>query len=125
MKLFLFTSMINEASVRIQALLEKSFPGVDIEVYRTIDGLSARLHQPKDDAFVAVLLAENGKELLDFHTLLNLFRDIRIILVVPDRNQETITLAHQLRPNFLCYKNSDFTEVIAVLNKMLQAYRHS
>jgi len=113
--------MINEASVRIQGLLEKSFPGVDIEVDRTIDGLSARLRQPKDDAFVAVLMAKSRKELLYFLSILNLFRDIRIILVVPDRNQETIALAHQLRPNFLCYKNSDFTEVIAVLNKMLQA----
>jgi hypothetical protein len=117
--------MINEASVRIQGLLEKSFPGLDIEVYRTIDGLSARLRRPKDDALVAVLLAESRKELLDFLSLLNLFRDIRIILIIPDRNQETIALAHQLRPNFLCYKNSDFTEFIAVLNKMLQAYKHS
>ena len=113
--------MINEASVRIQGLLEKSYSGVDIEVERTIDGLSARLHQPKDDAFVAVLMAKSRKELLYFLSILNLFRDIRIILVVPDRNRETIALAHQLRPNFLCYKNSDFTEVIAVLDKMLQA----
>jgi len=117
--------MINEASVRIQGLLEKSYSGVDIEVERTIDGLSARLHQPKDDAFVAVLMAKSRKELLDFHPLLNLFRDIRIILIVPDQDQETITLAHQLRLNFLGYKNSDFTEIIEVLNKMLQAHRNS
>ena len=125
MKLLFFASMINEAGERIKGLVEKLVPGVNIEIYRTIDEFSARFHKPRDDVFVAVLLAGSRKELLDFLSLINLFRDIRIILIIPDQEKETLALAHRLRPNFLCYKNSDFTEIAAVLNKMLKAYKYS
>jgi len=50
----------------------------------------------------------------------HLFQNIRIILLVPSKEAETVALAHQLRPRFLTDINSDFAEITAVLKKMLK-----
>jgi len=123
--LLFYASITNEISERILGLVEESVPKVNIEVFRTIAGLSARFHQLRDDAFVAVLLTESRKELMDFLSLSNLFRDIRIILIVPHQDEDPIALGHRLKPNFLCYKYSDFTEIVAVVNKILHGYKQS
>jgi len=45
--------------------------------------------------------------------------DTRIILILPDRDRETITNGLKLRPRFFTYADEDFGEVAAVLAKML------
>ncbi|MCD6199973.1 MAG: hypothetical protein J7K15_15635, partial [Deltaproteobacteria bacterium] len=49
----------------------------------------------------------------------DLIWDLRLILILPDREAGTIAKGHILRPRFLTYLDSDFTEVAAVLKKML------
>ena len=68
---------------------------------------------------IAVLEANSMDELKDLVSLHDLFLDIRIILILPDRERETISNAHKLRPRFLAYADSDFESVKVVLKKML------
>ncbi len=68
---------------------------------------------------IAVLEAQSMEELKDLVALHDLFLDIRVILILPDRERETISNAHKLRPRFLAYTDSDFEPVKVVLNKMI------
>jgi hypothetical protein len=52
----------------------------------------------------------------------NLFRNSRIILIAPDRDKETIAIAHRLRPRLLTYIDSDFADVFTVLANMIGDY---
>jgi hypothetical protein len=49
-----------------------------------------------------------------------LFGNIKIVLILPDRNNETIVIGHKLRPRFLSYTDSDFIDVAVVLENMLK-----
>jgi len=51
-----------------------------------------------------------------------LFQNIRIILLLPNKEPETVAMAHQLRPRFLAGRNSDLAEGPAVLKKMFKEH---
>ena len=98
--------------------IARLFP--DVEVFRSMDGLSARLRQPLDDPAIAVLIAQTWGELANFLQIRNLLRDVRVVLVLPDRDAETIAKGHVLQPRFFSYLDSDAGEVTAVVEKMLK-----
>ena len=90
-----------------------------MEIYRTIESLSQRLRQPEKNLTVAVLFATSSRELLDIISIKDLLFNVRIILILPDREEDTITKGHSLRPRFLTYADSNYGDIAAVLCKML------
>lgn len=121
MKLLLYSPMTAGAGKRLQRVIGTLVPKKETEAYQTIDSLSHRLRQPSpaDNAAVAVLLAATKEDLLDMLSIKDLIWNLRIILILPDTDDDTISQGHTLRPRFLTYADSDFAEVAEVLNKML------
>ncbi len=99
--------------------IKKEIPKEGLEIYHSVQSLSRSLHQPRYDVAVIILLATHYEELLDFLMLQDLFSDIHIILILPDRKKETITTAFKFYPRFISYVDSDFKEVALVLAKMV------
>jgi hypothetical protein len=95
------------------------------EFYQTIDSLSQKLRQPLDGFSIAVFLASSHDDLMDFITIKDLLDEVRIILILPDRNEDTVKAGHTLRPRFLTYVDSNFSWVETVLKKMLSSYYDS
>lgn len=87
---------------------------------RTIDTLSLKLRKSLGDLTIAVLLAESQDELLDILCIRDLLNGARIILILPDRKEDTIRKGYSLYPRFLSYANGDFKDVAAVLSEMLK-----
>lgn len=100
-------------------MIEDVVPNENTEIYSTIDTLGKRLRRPSYNIAVAVLLFSSREELRDVLSIRHLFDNIKIILILPDRKNETILLGHKLRPRFLSYTDGDFKDVAAVLKKML------
>lgn len=119
MNLFFYSTETSGTGGQLQRLVETLVPEEKVEVYRTIESLSKRLYLPRNSRSIAVLHARTKRELLDMVSLGYLFRDVRVILILPDREDETIALGHRLRPRFLTFSNSDLTRVSEVLRKML------
>lgn len=90
------------------------------EFYLKIDDLTNRLHRPAGDPTIAVLLAAGRKDLDELLAIRDLLDRARIILILPDRNKDTINKGHTLFPRFLTYVDSNFDWVTAVLEKMLE-----
>ena len=120
MGVLLYATEADEAGKRLVRIIKTTLVSLDIQVYRTINSLTQKLHQPKDGFLIAVLLAHNKKELSKILSLKDLFWNSRIILILPDQEMNTISKGHQLYPRFLSYVDSDFTDVAAVLEKMLK-----
>lgn len=121
MLLLLYTSRWEDPAERLQRLIQSSFPGDGIEIYRTLNSFSHRLQNPPDLPFVVVLLAGQGSELLDFQSINHLLGGTRLILVLPDQAEETLRTAHRLRPRYLTYADNDFSDLAQVIKKMAQA----
>ena len=119
MHLLFFTPFNNEAGKRLQGIIEGIVPEKNMEIHGTIDSLSQRLRQIPEKPYIAVLIASSRELLSDILNIRKLFRDIRIILILPDRDETTISHGHRLYPRFLSYMDGDFREVAAVLRRML------
>ena len=119
--LLLYAKMTDGAAKRLRRVIEVLVLKENMEMYRTIDSLSRRLRQPRNDLPIAVLLAASRQDLLELLSIGDLLDGIRIILVLPDRKEGTIAKGHRLQPCFLTYADSDFLDVAAVLIKMQQS----
>ena len=91
-----------------------------IKVYHTISILSKRLAQPIDGRVFMVLVAADRNDLLDIYAIRELFGIIRTIIILPDREDESVRMGYQLQPRFLTYMNEELSEVYSVLRKMLK-----
>jgi hypothetical protein len=123
MEVLLYATEADEAGKRLAKIIKTTSVSLDIQVYRTINSLIQKLRQPRVGFLIAVLLAHNKKELSKILSLKDLFWNLRIILILPDQEMNTILKGHKLYPRFLSYVNSDFTDVVAVLKKMLKHLR--
>ena len=105
---------------RLERLLETHLCEVEMETYETLQSFSQRFSQPVQDPSVAILLFMNREDLIEALSIRDRIQDVGLILIVPDREEETIALAHQLRPRFLADLQNDLMTVTAVAEKMLK-----
>ncbi|MEE8554017.1 MAG: hypothetical protein V3S72_12015 [Desulfobacterales bacterium] len=115
----LYSMFLEGTGGQLRKMIEDVVPNENTEIYNTIDTLGKRLRRPSYNIAVAVLLFSGREELRDVLSIRHLFDNIKIILILPDRKNETILLGHKLRPRFLSYTDGDFKDVAAVLKKML------
>jgi hypothetical protein len=105
---------------QIIGLLKASAIENKTELYHTIRALSQRLTRPIDGLAIMVLIAGDRKDLLSILAMHKLFGVIKIIIILPDREEESVKIGYKLQPRFLTYVNGDLSEVHAVLRKMLE-----
>lgn len=120
MSLLFYRPLQNNAAEKLQGVIETEFPGEEIEIYHSTEGLSERLRQASRGKCAVVLLAENMADLRSLFSLKALLADIRIILVLPNRSEEVIAMGYKFHPRFLSYMDSDFSDVAVVLKKMIK-----
>jgi len=100
-------------------IIKTHVPADKIEAYQTIEHLSGRLFEPRGDLIIMVLMASSSQDLLDLLLIRDLFYDIPIILILPDRKKDTVKKGHKFYPRFISYMDSDFSDVSLVLSNML------
>lgn len=120
MKILVYIKENNGAGERLQKVIEAIVPDEQIERFRTTEDLYRRLYQPGTRPGLAVLMATNRQELSEILSFQNLLFDVRIIIILPDREEDTFALACELYPRFASYVDSDFMDISAVLRQMIQ-----
>ncbi len=101
-------------------MLKKLASEKKIEIYQSIEELTHSLKRLFDHNTIVILRARDREELLNIASLNDLLQGLRVILLIPNRDKETIAIAHRLRPRFLSNGESDFSDTMGVLQKMLQ-----
>lgn len=109
---------------RLMGALEGVVHEEEILICPSVRRLSHMLRRPERPE-AAVLLVSTRDELTSLLSICDLFSDIRLIILLPDRAEETISKGHRLYPRYLGYIDSDFSDVAAVLVKMLASERGS
>jgi hypothetical protein len=103
----------------LRRVLEAVVPKKNIEVCQTVKDLSERLVPAPKSGMILLLLLSSKEDLIDLLPIDSLLFEVRTILVLPDRTDETVALGHALRPRFLSYRDDNFIDVGAVLSKMV------
>lgn len=120
MSLLYYRPPQNIIAEKLQFIIESEITDQQLEIFYSIDGLSDRLSQSARGNCTAVILAENITDLENLFVLKNLLKDIRIVLILPDRSERVISMGYKLHPRFLSYMDSEFSEVVVVLKKMIK-----
>jgi len=92
----------------------------EIEIYRSIEELLVRLHKPHHDILALILQVSDNEELESITSIRPFSNDIKIILILTDREADTVAAGHSLRPRFLTHKNNDLNEVKDVLTRIIK-----
>lgn len=113
---------VNHLRKMIESILKERKLDNNLKTYQAIESLSRTLQIPEDEPAIAVLIAHYRHELFKICSIRYLLRDLRLILILPDEQDETISIGHLLRPRFLTYIDSNLEAVVDVLTKMLGGY---
>ena len=107
----------NEAGVRLRKAVEEAAGKEGIETCVTIQELFRRLCRPRMGIAATVLFAVDKGELFQFMMLGDMLHEVPLIFILPDNEEETVSLGHSLYPRLISYGNSDFADVAAVLKR--------
>lgn len=113
-----YTRGMKGAGGRIQEVVQDALPVQDVEIYRSIAALSRRLRHPRSNISAVVLLISAVSELIELGSMPSLLQDLKIILVLPDREEETVSWGHRLFPRFVTYVDAELADLGAVLRRM-------
>jgi hypothetical protein len=119
MDFLFFASANHDVTRRLQSLMETVVPEENRATYRDIQAFSQSLREPAEGQRIVLLSASSRHDLSLIQSIRNLLSDESIIIILPDREGDTIAMGHSLHPRFLTYMDSDFTELAGVLGRML------
>jgi hypothetical protein len=85
---------------------------------RSLGSLRTKLRRPCTHDDVLLICPSNRKGLAEIVAQRELLSHMKIVLVLPDRDEATVALGHLLRPRMISYNDSDFLDVAAVLVRM-------
>ncbi len=120
MQLLFYASKNDENENRLDAAIRSVAPGGTIERFVKLEDFRNRLHSIVEPNSIMVLAAVNREELLEMQAFRDMLTEIFIILVLPDRQESTIKLAHLLRPRFLSQVDDDFSDLNQIIAKIIR-----
>jgi hypothetical protein len=95
----------------------------ETEVCCAMGSLVSRIMNPSREPVVAVLIAGSRNEFAEIQLMKWLLYDICTILILPDRDAETVAAGYNLHPRFMGCLDDDADEIAATLCKMLARER--
>jgi hypothetical protein len=119
MNFLLYATLSKEISQSVREMLSPMLPGATVELYQTLSELWLRLQNRKDGALTLLFLPGSREDITDLIAIRHLLRDIPVLLVLPDLEDETVALAHRLGPRHLTYVNNNFSGLVTVLEEMV------
>ena len=119
MNLIIYNKSVDSDSARLQLIFEPLVSRDRIEISRSVKTLRQRILKTSIRDGIVILIARERNDLTELLPIIDLFRRVRIILLLPDRKPETIKIGYQLEPRFMSFIDRGFEEVRAVLAKMI------
>lgn len=119
MNLIVYKKTKDSAEGQLQVLFESLVSKQNIDIYHSLVPLKQKILRTSYAEGIVILIAEKRDDLSELVPILELFRKLRIILVLPDREPETIQIGYRLEPRFMSFIDRGHSEIKAVLQKML------
>ena len=123
--LFVYTKQENDVSKRLIHVIIGLKEVNSIEISHDFESFKSRvllkLEKRQALGVLCITTLQELNTMLSFHAYLE---DMKLILILPDRNRQTISEGHKLHPRYVSYVDSDFSDVGAVLEKMIENNRH-
>lgn len=118
MSLLVYLSKLNGTAKRIRDTVDALNWNGTVELFYSFKEFELRLRHPNGGEDIGLLFFSTPDDLNQMILSRHLLSNLRLIVILPDREAETVAQGHLLRPRFLSYRDADFSNVIMVLQKM-------
>jgi len=119
MNLFIYLATVSEKGRHFLDSARRLAEGINMEVFETKSGLVKRLRQPKEGPSVTILFDPGREDLAGLDVIRQFLANIPLLLVLSDQDPETLALSHRLLPSYITYVDSDLSQLLAVVKKLL------
>jgi hypothetical protein len=93
---------------------------LDVRSFNTLADLARMLRTPARAAVrTGILCPLNEPELSALAASADLFEDLDLIVVAPNRRKKTLSTAHRLRPRYLAFLDDGIESLLAVLENIV------
>lgn len=117
-----FSTKSEEEGRRILGLIKHSVPDTRIKILQTLVGLAGSLKNfPSPD--IALLVVADQAELSSVLSMNKSLQNSRVILILPDRSEASLRLSLALSPLLICFRDSDFSEVVTLIARLKREKR--
>jgi hypothetical protein len=124
-QLIVYSRDKNEFGMEVEKMLEELASKKNVEICRTIPDLTLRLRIPLCESAIAVLLISDEEDLQTILSIQSLLINMRIVLILPDRNSGSIEAGHNLHPRYLSFKDNSLKDLGAVLARMIEVEKNT
>ena len=118
--IILCTGADRDQSMRLEASVKAASQQAKLEICKNIEVLLKYLRHPNLRNSIVILMVENKMMLERIHKIGKWFYGCKLILILPDSDNQTIAMGHSLGPRYLSYMGGDFSDVAQVLKRMLE-----
>jgi len=115
-----FSEAKNKAARGLLKDIQIEFEGHQIEIVPTIKALWERFRQPLIERTILILVPQNRVLLEELTQMSDLINDHPILLVLPDRDPQTVSMGHKLYPRFVSYLDGEFSSLLSVLTRLVE-----
>lgn len=119
MMVLVYAKAKNGVSLELKQILNGRSSGVCLEAYSDLDDVFQRLRQPRLNLKIGVLSIGSEAELDRLLTIRELFSDMRLVLVLADKDPQTVAKAHALAPRFITFSDAGIDPLVSVVEKMM------
>ena len=102
-------------------IIESQLPGIDIQHYTDTDSFSKQLIQLQQGNTIAVILTSDEEDLMELYAIKHLLYGVITILILPDRERDTIALGFRCKPYFMTSINRDLIKIGYIVKILLMA----
>ena len=95
-------------------------PKDKLEVLLGLPALAERLRRPHDPYSAVLVLGPSHEDLRRIISLRDFLKDARVLLVLGDESDETITLAHRVLPTYISELEDGTSGVVSVLKQLIR-----
>jgi hypothetical protein len=119
MKLMIYLPAASEKGRRLVDGVRLLPPGTNVEVFDTRAAFLRQLRQPKDDSLIVLLFDPSHEDLEGVKNVREILVNVPLLLVLSEQDPLTMALAHRLLPSYITYVDSDPSQLLSVISKLL------
>ena len=120
MMLLLYAKAKNGVSSELKQILNGGTTDACLEACSNLDDVFQRLRQPRLNLKIGVLIIGSEAELDRLLTIRELLSDMRLVIVLSDRDPQTVSKAHALAPRFITFSDAGIDPLVSVVVKMME-----
>jgi len=117
--LILYKKDYDDFEAKICGVIESAVSKEKTVIFRSIENMIERIMHLTYNPAITVFIIKNRAELLQLYSSLNVLRRAEMLLILPDRDPETIKLGYKLKPRFSTCLHNDFLVIQTVLKQMM------